>query len=156
MTTPGAQGVCAVASCGSRVYYCGCVTVKTLTFDELPKTRRKRISPIKKTRDWKDAVDRITSGDFEVVEIDFSPETLNLGSSVPERFKRMLADEITRLGLASTFRLTFRGITTGEPILYVVPRPKQQKLFSSNTAPTDGKTRKSAVKDESRTRQQTK
>lgn len=136
-----------------RMYYYGYVTVKTITVDQLPKARRKRISPIKKTRDWKDAMDRINSGDFEALEIDFSPETLNLGSSVPERFKRMLADEITRLGLASKLRLTFRGLTTKEPVLYVVRRDKQRNLFSSTTAVAEGKTRKSTLKHESRTRQ---
>jgi hypothetical protein len=138
------------------MYYYGYVTVKTITVNELPKARRKRISPIKKTRDWEDAIDRITSGDFEALEIDFSPETLKLGSSVPERFKRMLADEITRLGLASALRLTFRGLTTREPVLYVVRRDKQRNLFSSTAALAEEKTRRSAVKHESRTRQQTK
>jgi hypothetical protein len=69
--------------------------------------------------------------DFELLRVDFAPETLSLGSSVPDRFKRMLAAEIKTLGLDSKLRLTFRGVTTGNPILYIVRRDKQISLFSS-------------------------
>jgi hypothetical protein len=53
--------------------------------------------------------------------VEFSPETLKLGKSAPDRFKRMLAAEIKTLPLAAATRLTFRGKSaSGAPILYVV------------------------------------
>lgn len=107
------------------------VPVKAISLDELPKARSRKTSPIKKTRDWKATLERIAAMDFELLRIDFSPETLSLGSSVPDRFKRMLAAEIKTLGLDSKLRLTFRGVTTGNPILYIVRRDKQMRLFSS-------------------------
>src|SRR2546421_9008880 len=82
------------------------VTVKAMSLDELPKARRKRISPIKKTRDWKETLDRIIKGNFEALMVEFSPETLRLGTSAPDRFKRMLAAEIKTLPLAAATRLT--------------------------------------------------
>lgn len=76
-------------------------------------------------------MERIAAMDFELLRVEFSPDTTSLGSSVPDRFKRMLAAEIKTLGLDSKLRLTFRGVTTGNPILYVVRRDKQMSLFSS-------------------------
>ena len=97
------------------------VTVKEITLDQLPKARRRRISPIKKTRDWKETMDKIISGDFEALKVEFSSETLKLGKSAPDRFKRMLAEEIKTLKPASSIRLTFRGKSAnGAPILYVL------------------------------------
>ena len=148
-----AHSSCAFARGATGMYYYHGMTVKAITVDELPKTRRKRVSPIKKTRDWKDVMDRITSGDFEVLEVDFSPALLKLGTSAPIRFKRMLAEEIKRLGIASALHLTFRGITTGDPILYVIRRDKQRNLFLPATAPPQGKTRKSAVEHDTRSEQ---
>ena len=105
--------------------------VKAISLDELPKARSRKTSPIKKTRDWKETLERIAAMDFELLRVEFSPDTTSLGSSVPDRFKRMLAAEIKTLGLDSKLRLTFRGVTTGNPILYVVRRDKQMSLFSS-------------------------
>jgi hypothetical protein len=103
------------------------VTVKEITLDQLPKARRKRLSPIKKTRDWKDVVDRIVSGDFEALKVEFSPETLKLGKAAPDRFKRLLAEEIRTLKPGAGIRLTFRGKSAnGAPILYVL------RLLSTN------------------------
>jgi hypothetical protein len=103
------------------------VTVKEITLDQLPKARRRRLSPIKKTRDWKDVVDRIVSGDFEALKVEFSPETLKLGKSAPDRFKRMLAEEIRTLKPGAGIRLTFRGRSAnGAPVLYVL------RLLSTN------------------------
>lgn len=97
------------------------VPVTEITLDQLPKARRKRVSPIKKTRDWKETLERVIAGDFEALKIEFSPETLKLGKSTPDRFKRMLAEEIKTLKPGSGIRLTFRGKSpNGVPILYVV------------------------------------
>jgi hypothetical protein len=97
------------------------VTVKEITLDQLPKARRKRISPIKQTHDWKETVDRIISGNFEALKVEFSPETLKLGKSAPDRFKRMLTEEIRMLKPGTGIRLTFRGKSAnGAPILYVL------------------------------------
>ena len=108
--------------------------VKAISLDQLPKARSRKTSPIKKSKDWKATMERIAAMDFEALRVDFSPETLSLGSSVPDRFKRMLAAEIKTLGLDSKLRLTFRGVTTGNPILYIVRRDKQMGLFSSNSS----------------------
>jgi hypothetical protein len=95
--------------------------VKEITLDQLPKARRKRVSPIKQTRDWKEAVDRIISGNFEALKIEFSPETLKLGKSAPDRFRRMLAEEIKALKPGAGIRLSFRGKSAnGVPVLYVL------------------------------------
>lgn len=71
--------------------------------------------------------------------VEFSPETLNLGKAVPDRFRRMLAAELKELGLASQVRLSFRGKSkSGAPILYVLRKqgmqmaPKRRRL-----SPTD-------------------
>jgi hypothetical protein len=103
------------------------MTVKEITLDQLPKARRKRISPIKQTRDWKETLERIVSGDFEALKVEFSPETLKLGKSAPDRFKRMMAEEIRKLKPGAGIRLTFRGKSAnGAPILYVL------RLLSTN------------------------
>ena len=103
------------------------VPVKEIALDQLPKARRKRISPIKKTRDWKETIERIVAGDFEALKVEFAPETLKLGKSAPDRFKRMLAEEIKTLKPGAGIRLTFRGKSTnGAPILYVL------RLLSTN------------------------
>ncbi len=95
--------------------------VKEITLDQLPKARRKRVSPIKQTRDWKEVIDRIVSSDFEALKIEFSPETLKLGKSAPDRFRRMLTEEIKTLKPNAGIRLTFRGKSaSGAPVLYVV------------------------------------
>jgi hypothetical protein len=103
------------------------VPVKEIALDQLPKARRKRISPIKKTRDWKETIERIVAGDFEALKVEFAPETLKLGKSAPDRFKRMLAEEIKSLKPGAWIRLTFRGKSAnGAPILYVL------RLLSTN------------------------
>ncbi len=106
------------------------MTVKLIGLDEVPKTRRKRISPIKKTRDWAETIENIKTGNFVAIKVEFSPETLRLGKSVPDRFRRMLAAELKELGLASRLRLSFRGKSkTGAPILYVVRRIDAQAFI---------------------------
>lgn len=115
------------------------MTVKLIGVDEVPKTRRKRISRIKKTRDWAETIENIKAGNFIAIMVEFSPETLSLGKAAPDRFRRMLAAELKDLGLASQLRLSFRGKSnTGAPILYVVRKqgmqiaPKGRRL-----SPTD-------------------
>jgi hypothetical protein len=111
------------------------VTVRTIRLDELPKAKRNRVSPIKRTRDWTETMDRIKSSDFDAVMVEFSSDTLKLGKSVPERFKRMLAVEIKALGLDSHVRLIFRGKSaSGAPVLYIIrqqgielPRPRNRR-----------------------------
>jgi hypothetical protein len=103
------------------------VTVKLIGLDEVPKTRRKRVSRIKKTRDWTETIHNIQAGNFTAMMVEFSPETLSLGKAVPVRFRRMLAAELKDLGLASQLRLSFRGKSkTGAPILYVLRKQGMQ------------------------------
>jgi hypothetical protein len=69
----------------------------------------------------------IVAGDFEALKVEFAPETLKLGKSTPDRFKRMLAEEIKTLKPGAGIRLTFRGKSAnGAPILYVL------RLLSTN------------------------
>lgn len=113
------------------------MTVKTIRIDDLPKARRKRVSPIKKTRDWNEVIDRIKYSDFEAIQVEFSEETLKLGKSVPDRFRRMLQTEIKAMGLDSFLRVTFRGRSpNGAPVLYVIREqgmelPRRRRLRES-------------------------
>lgn len=97
------------------------MTVKNVGYDDVPKARRNRRSPIKATADWAEAMDFIRSGNFNVLKVEFSPQTLQLGAAVPDRFKRLLAAEIKVLGLESKIRLiSRRKSASGGPTLYVV------------------------------------
>lgn len=99
------------------------MTVKSIDFSDLPKARRNRVSPIKRTQDWQEALRRIRSTEFDAIMVEFSPETLKLGKSVPDRFRRLLAAEIKAMGLDSFVRLTFRRDSPdGTPVLYIVRR----------------------------------
>lgn len=103
--------------------------VQSIRVNDLPKATRNRTSPIKLTRDWREALQRIKAGDFEALRIEFAPETLGLGKATPDRFKRLLTAELKKLGsyhsmdLHRGTKLTFRGKSaTGAPILYVIRR----------------------------------
>jgi hypothetical protein len=64
---------------------------------------------------------QIRGADFEALMVEFAPETLKIGKSTPDRFKRLLAAELTAMGLSDKLRLSFRGKSeSGVPILYVI------------------------------------
>jgi hypothetical protein len=88
---------------------------------EVPKATRNRVSPIKLTKDWRDALERIKAGDFTALKIDFDPTTLALGKSTADRFRRLLQAELKSIGVRGV-RLTFRKSEAGVPILFVVRR----------------------------------
>jgi hypothetical protein len=98
------------------------MTVSTLTRDQLPKAKRIRVSPIKLTKDWQDTVSGIANLEAgRVLQVELDNETLKLGKSVPERFRRLLQAELAqgdRVGL----KVIWRGKDErGVPVLYVVP-----------------------------------
>ena len=95
--------------------------------DQYPPGKRTRVSPIKETQDWKETVEKLTAGNWEVLMVEFSPETLELGKATPDRFRRMLAAEIKTMKDVPPVRLTFRGKSrkTGAPVLYIVRRDSE-------------------------------
>jgi hypothetical protein len=115
--------------------------VKSIKLNELPKSTRDRTSPIKRTRDWKEAVEWIKRGNFEVLEIEFAPTTLQLGKATPLMFKRLLATELRKMGLADKWRPISRGKT-----LYVVPVTNYVLLESAKPTGED-KSQPKAYKD---------
>jgi hypothetical protein len=114
--------------------------VQRITRAEVPKATRKRISRIKRTHDWEEAVRQIRGADFEALMIEFAPETLKIGRATPDRFKRLLAAELRSMGLSERFRLSFRGkAESGAPILYVIrfadPKEKRSRLAAKAQRP---------------------
>lgn len=103
--------------------------VKNVKLSELPKSTRNRTSPIKQTRDWKEALEWIKRGNFEALRIEFAPTTLQLGKATPLMFKRLLGAELKKMGLADHWKPMSRGKT-----LYVVPVGKYEKLYSAEPA----------------------
>jgi hypothetical protein len=92
------------------------MSVQRIQLSDLPKSTRNRTSPIKQTRDWKQAVEHIRKQDFEALRIEFAPTTLQLGKRTPLMFKRLLGAELRRMGLADRWKPISRG-----KILYVIP-----------------------------------
>jgi hypothetical protein len=92
------------------------MSVQRIPLSDLPKSTRNRTSPIKQTRDWKQAVEHIRKQDFEALRIEFAPTTLQLGKRTPLMFKRLLGAELKKLGLGDKWRTMSRG-----KVLYVIP-----------------------------------
>ena len=118
--------------------------VQKIEINDLPKATRNRVSPIKLTKDWRDALDRIKAGDFDALRIEFARETLDLGKATPDRFKRLLTAELRKLGsyhgmdLYRGTKLTFRGKSdTGAPILYVIRRDRMKAGSDGSVEPPE-------------------
>ena len=95
--------------------------VQRITRAEIPKATRRRVSRIKRTHDWEETIRQLKMPDCEALKIEFAPETIKIGKSTPDRFKRLLAAELRSMGLSDKFRLAFRGkAENGAPILYVI------------------------------------
>lgn len=104
------------------------MSVKPIKLNEVPKTQRRRESPIMQTRDWIETMRAIKDGNFEAVRVEFSRETLDLGSATPDRFRRLLLRELDRMGRKDV-NVMFRGENeNGDPILYVVRGPRPERL----------------------------
>lgn len=93
--------------------------VTKISLDEVPQHRAKRVSPIKQTSDWIETLETIRKDEFEALRIEFSQETLRLGSVTPDRFRRMLLVELQAMG-RKNLKVMFRGKSAnGAPILYI-------------------------------------
>jgi hypothetical protein len=115
--------------------------VREITLDKLPRATRNRVSPIKNTPDWIETVAAIRENRFEVLEVEFSPETMALGKVAPLRFKLMLEAEIKAMGRGD-LKVMFRGWSkTGARILYVVRRVIKDDGPLVLRSPGDGMTR---------------
>ena len=119
------------------------VTVKAITLEEIPRAKRERVSPIKKTRDWIETIEAIRKDDFEALVVEFSEETLKLGKPdiTPIRFKRMLMEELAAMG-RKDLKVTLRGKSgNGAPTLYVLhPTPlfrDKEQAEDRSVAPAD-------------------
>lgn len=119
------------------------MVVKAITLDEVPRAKRERVSPIKKTRDWMETIDKIQKDEFEALLVEFSDETLALGKPniTPIRFKRMLIEELARMG-RKDLKVTLRGKSAnGAPILYVLhPTPlfrSTEQVEDRSAAPSE-------------------
>lgn len=111
------------------------MSVKPIKIFEVPRTTRRRESPIMRTRDWVETLEAVKKEDFEALRVEFSPDTLALGSATPDRFRRLLLRELDRMGRRDV-NVMFRGESeSGDPILYVVrgvPRPERLKVYAPN------------------------
>jgi hypothetical protein len=100
------------------------MAVRKLSLNELPPVRRNRDTPIKHTPDWLDTLHHLQGGKFEVLQVEFAKETLALGKSTPERFKRLLQREIAEKQYEPAgfkVRCFFRGRDrAGNQILVIV------------------------------------
>lgn len=95
------------------------MSVTKISLGEVPQERAKRVSPIKQTRDWIETLETIRKDEFEALKVEFSPETLALGSVTPDRFRRMLMLELEAMG-RKKLKVMFRGKSAnGAPILYI-------------------------------------
>jgi len=110
------------------------MVVRAITLEEIPRAKRERVSPIKKTRDWIETIEAISKDDFEALVVEFSNETLELGKVTPVRFKRMLMQELAEMG-RQDLKVTLREKSAnGAPVLYVLhPTP----LFRSTEQEED-------------------
>jgi hypothetical protein len=95
------------------------MAVTKISLNEVPQERAKRVSPIKQTHDWIETVETIRKDEFEALKVEFSSETLALGSVTPDRFRRMLMLELQAMG-RKNLKVMFRGKSAnGAPILYI-------------------------------------
>lgn len=118
------------------------MSVREITFDELPRATRNRVSPIKRTQDWMDTLAAIQGNRFEVLQVEFSRETLALGKVTPLRFKLMLESELRSMGRGD-LKVMFRGWSkSGARTLYVVRRAvKEDATFVLHSAEETSMTR---------------
>src|ERR1700739_2584316 len=112
--------------------YNSCVTVKSISLSELPKSTRNRKSAIKSSQDWIDTIEAIRADKFEALRIEFSKETLALGKATADRFRRMLRKELERMGRGD-LTVSFRGRSANNaPILYLLRgNISQEKTLSA-------------------------
>ena len=96
------------------------MSVRIIPLSKLPKATRNKSTKIMLSPEWKDAVSKVQflkKGNAMAVE--FSPETLRLGKTTAQRFKRLFVRELTRMGMTE-LRAFFRGKDgRGQPILYI-------------------------------------
>jgi hypothetical protein len=97
------------------------MSVKEITMDQLPRSTRHRVSPIKKTKEWFETMAAIQANRFEALEIELSPETAGLGRVAPLRFRLMLEAEIKEMG-RDDLKVILRKPQGRYPVLYVVRR----------------------------------
>jgi hypothetical protein len=97
--------------------------VRLIPLSKLPKGTRNRISKVKLTPEWKEAMatlPNLKKGSAMMVE--FSAATLKLGKTTAQRFKRLLIRDLSLKGLKdlNTF---FRGKDEkGHPVLYITKK----------------------------------
>lgn len=99
------------------------MVVRLIPVTKVPRGTRRRISKIKLTREWKEALRKLPRvNKANAVAIEFSHATLKLGKTTAQRFKRLLAQELKVRGFTD-LRLRFCGKDTkGQPVLYILKK----------------------------------
>jgi hypothetical protein len=97
--------------------------VRIIPLDKVPSQRRRRVSPITLTAEWGETLKKVGGLKLgSAVMVEFSAEMLKLGKATPDRFRRLLIQELRALG-RSDLRVSLRGGgEAGIPVLYVIKK----------------------------------